>query len=61
LWRQEGLRRRVGDHRSTRQPVGEISDRRKGQAVIEMQVMGESDRSPWERIIEWNLPYRLRW
>src|SRR5690348_1814766 len=26
-----------------------------------MHVMGESDRSAWERSIEWNLPYPLRW
>jgi hypothetical protein len=53
------LRRRIGDHRPARQPVGEICDRWEGQAVIKVEIMSESHGSPRERIVEWNLPYRL--
>jgi hypothetical protein len=64
LRNQKGLRRRIGDHRSTRQPVGEICDCWEGQAVIEVEIMGESHGSPGEGIVEWNLsdrPGDLRW
>ena len=58
-WNQEGLRGGVVDHRFTRQPVGEIRDGSKGQALIEVEIMDELHRSIRERIVSRNLPNAL--
>src|SRR5690349_17172101 len=58
---QKGLCRGVGDHRSARQAVGEIRDCGEGHAIIAVEIMSESHGSPGERIVEWNLSYRLLW
>ena len=59
LRNQEGLRGGVGDHRFTRQPVGEICDRCEGHAVIEVEIMDEFHGLRGERIVERNLSDRL--
>ena len=44
---------------STWQPVGEVRDGRERQAIVEVEVMGELDRSFGEHLVERDLPNAL--